>query len=225
MTATWAALTAAAAVLYAIPPCPRPARPLPTGASPRRWQGLPWWVAARRRRADADAVLGVCDALATELLAGRPPGEALASAGVQWTPLRPVVEAFHLGLDVPEALRRLAVERPGAADLRLLAAAWQVSHTSGHGLARAVGRTAAGIRHRRRTRRVVESELASARATARLVCVLPFAVLLAGSGAAGDPWRFLLATPVGLACLVAGLALIAAGLAWIETIAGRAAPP
>lgn len=224
MTAWLAAVLSAAGLMCVM----GRAHPLPGTTAPGR-SGVGAAVLARlggqrRRREDADAVLGVCDALAAELLAGRPPGEALASAGAEWVPLRPVVEAFHLGADVPGALRSLADRRPGAGDLRLLAAAWDVAHSSGQGLARAVERTARGIRQRRRTRRVVESELASARATARLVCVLPFLVLAGGSGVGGSPWRFLLTTGVGWLCLGGGAALIGAGLVWIEAIARRAAP-
>ena len=142
-----------------------------------------------------------------------------------WPPLGPVVEAFHLGADVPAALRSLARERPGAADLRLVAGAWQVAHHSGHGLAAALSRTSRGIRARRRTRRLVDSELASARATARLVALLPLVVLLMGSGAGSDPWGFLLTTPIGLACLASGLGLIGLGLWWIERLADAAAGP
>jgi len=170
-------------------------------------------------------VLEVCDLLTAELRVGRPPGVALRSAGEQWPPLGPVADAFHLGADVPAALRSLAAERPGAADLRLVAGAWEVAHHSGHGLATALARTSRGIRARRRTRRLVDSELASARATARLVALLPLAVLLMGSGAGSDPWGFLLTTPIGLACLAAGLALIALGLWWIERLADAAAAP
>jgi tight adherence protein B len=183
------------------------------------------WRRRRRAEADATAVLEVCETLAGELLAGRPPGEALAVAGERWRPWTEIVEAHQLGGDVPVALRTLAARRPGAADLRLVAAAWQVAHHSGNGLARALDRTARGIRARRRTRRLVESELASSRATARLVACLPLLVLLAGSGVGGSPWAFLLTTPVGLGCLVVGSALIVAGLWWIEAIADRAAPP
>ena len=192
-------------------------------------EGWPAWSPVRGRRqqraADTAAVLEVCDLLAAELTVGRPPGVALDAAGRQWSPLGPVVEAFHLGADVPAALRALAHERPGAADLRLVAAAWQVAHHSGHGLATALARTSRGIRARRRTRRLVDSELASARATARLVALLPIAVLLMGSGAGSDPWAFLLATPVGLACLASGAGLIALGLWWIERLADTAAAP
>jgi tight adherence protein B len=167
-------------------------------------------------------VLEVCDLLAAELAAGRPPGSALAAAAERWAPLVGAVEAARLGADVPDALRRLSEQHPGAADLRWVAGAWQVAQRSGHGLASALERTAAGLRARRRTRRLVDSELASARATARLVACLPLAVLLMGAGAGSDPWTFLLTTPVGGACLVAGLALVALGLWWIERLADGA---
>jgi tight adherence protein B len=185
-------------------------------------------LTGRRRRAtaaDRAVVLEVCDLLASELAAGRPPGAALATAGERWPALAPVVEAFRLGADVPSALRAVASERPGAGDLGWVAGAWQVAHESGHGLASALERTSRGLRARRRTRRLIDSELASARATARLVACLPVGVLLMGSGAGSDPWGFLLGTPVGGACLSAGLGLIGLGLWWIERLAERAAGP
>lgn len=221
LAALTAVLVAVAAVLV-VPPGhggPRPAVPVP-----RRARGAVWTRRAAARR-DARSALEVCDVLAAELGAGRPTGDALATAARHWAPLTPVVEAHHLGADVPDAWRDLAERRPGAADLRLVAAAWEVSHQTGHGLAHALLRTARGIRARRRTQRVVESELASARATARLVATLPLIALGMGAGAGGSPWAFLLGTPAGLACLVLGGALIGLGLLWIERIADRAAPP
>jgi tight adherence protein B len=205
--------------------------PGPHGRSPSRWPALPRQPAlllVRRRRevaADQAAVLEVCDLLAAELAAGRPPGAALSAASERWPPLVAAVEAVRLGADVPDALRRLADLRPGAADLRWVAGAWQVAQHSGHGLSAALERTASGLRARRRTRRLVDSELASARATARLVACLPLAVLVMGSGAGSDPWTFLVATPVGWVCLAGGLGLIGLGLWWIERLADRAAAP
>ena len=80
----------------------------------------------------------------------------------------------------------------GPRDLRVVAAAWQVAHHTGDGLAATVDRVAESLRAAGATRRVVAGELASARATARLVAGLPVLALAMGSGAGGDPWGFLL---------------------------------
>lgn len=225
MSAQAAALLVALAVLAWVRPL-ESASPRGSARPAARWPSV---LSPLRRRhqvaADQAAVLEVCDLLAAELAAGRPPGAALAAARERWPPLGAVVEAARLGADVPEALRLLAEVRPGAADLRWVAGAWQVAQHSGHGLSAALERTARGLRARRRTRRLVDSELASARATARLVAALPLAVLVMGSGAGSDPWAFLVRTPVGWGCLVGGVGLIGLGLWWIERLADRAVAP
>jgi tight adherence protein B len=186
--------------------------------------GLGLWRRRRRRREAAriaGRVLETCELLAGELAAGRPPGAALDRAAAAWPPLGPVAEAFRVGADVPAALRALGDRMDGARDLRVVAAAWQVAHRTGQGLASAVERVGDSLRSAAATRRLVEGELASARATARLVAGLPVLALLMGSGAGGDPWGFLLRRPAGLACLAGGLAFGLAGLWWIEWIAAE----
>lgn len=160
-----------------------------------------------------------CEGLASALAAGAPIAAALEAAASDWPPLSGVVATHRLGGSVPDALRELSGVT-GAGDVRLIAAAWQVAHQGGAGLAPALTEVAALLRRRQATRRLVRSELASARATARLLAGLPVLTLLLGSGVGGDPVRFLLATTPGLLCLAAGLALGVAGLWWIEAIAG-----
>ena len=180
----------------------------------------------RRRRRDAltaaraARVLGMCEALAAELAAGRPPAMALDAAAQDWPDLLPVASAAHLGSDVPEAFRELAV-LPGCSQLRAVAAAWQVAHRSGAGLAAALGATAEQLRQERVTAGIVATELAAAHATARLLAALPLGVLLLGSGLGGDPVAFLLDTTPGLVCLCAGLGLGYLGLRWLSWIGAR----
>jgi tight adherence protein B len=173
---------------------------------------------ARLAEANAARMAEVCDLLASELSAGRPPEAALREAAAGWPALAPVAEVGRLGGDVPAALREAAT-LPGASGLGLLAAAWTVSRRTGGSLASATRRVADAVRRQQATRSVVAGELASARATARLMAGLPVLALLMGSGAGADPWSFLLRTPAGLGCLAAGLATGMAGLWWIEQIA------
>lgn len=178
--------------------------------------------ARRRASADrrADLVLGLCDGLASDLRAGQPPVSAVAAAVEDWPELAPVAAAARLGADVPQALRELA-RRPGAAQLRVVAAAWHVGHRSGAGLADSLAAAADQLRAERSTSRTVANELAAAQATARLLAALPLGVLLLGSGLGGDPVGFLLGTPPGLVCLGAGLSLEYAGLCWLARIGDR----
>lgn len=179
----------------------------------------------RRRRAreadrTADQVLAVCDAMASDLAAGQPPLASLDRAAEEWPPFAPVAVAGRMGADVPALLRELAGQ-PGAAQLRTLAATWQVAAETGSGLAGAIGQAAEAIRSDRRTARLVASELAAAHATARLLAVLPLGVLLLGTGIGGDPVGFLTGSTPGLVCLSLGLGLSFAGLLWLERIADR----
>lgn len=186
------------------------------------WGGRALLAVRARRRVAAETaarVLETCEQLAGDLAAGRPPSTALAAAARTWPVLEPVAEAGALGGDVPATMRELAAARDGAGELRLVAAAWSVSQRTGAGLGAALDRVAATIRADAATRRVVEGELASARATARLVAALPVLVQLLGIGSGTTPWQFLFHTPLGLACLAGGLALGFAGLWWIERIA------
>jgi len=121
-------------------------------------------VRRQRRRKAAEAVsarvLETCEAMASELASGQAPGECLDRAAAAWSQLDPVAAAFRVGADVPTAMRTLAAELDGAADLRVIAAAWQVAHRTGEGLAATIDRVAESLRAAAATRRVVAGELA-----------------------------------------------------------------
>jgi len=175
---------------------------------------------AERARAQArsEQVQRFCEELSAELSAGLPVARALDGVVVRWPDLAPAASSARLGGSVPDALRELA-SRPGAGDLTLVAAAWQVAQRGGAGLAVALESVADSLAQRQRTRRLVASELASARSTARLMAGLPVFTLAMGSGAGGDPVAFLFTTTAGLVCLAVGCVLALAGLWWIEAIA------
>lgn len=217
-----AAVVAALPVLMILPAVPRLLVPAAALAAVAGVLALAWATRARAKTAEAHRarVLESCELLAAELLAGSAPGPALARAALAWPLLAPAASANTLGADVAATLRALAAT-PGAEYLRLLAAAWTVGQGGGHQMAHSVGAIADRIRALTQTRRVIEGELASARATARLLAALPFLVLLIGGGS-GAAWRFLLIDPLGQLVLVAGLGLELLGLWWLERIAAGA---
>lgn len=173
---------------------------------------------AREAGVRRQRVVELCGAVRAELAAGLTPAAALGRAAEDWPFVLPAARTADQGGDVAAALRSLAGV-PGAEALRVVAAAWQVAHRTGVGLADALDRVVADLRAAERTGRVVAGELASAHATARLLAVLPLFALAMGTGVGGDPVGFLLGGPAGLGCLAAGLVLSAAGLAWIDAIA------
>lgn len=167
-----------------------------------------------RRRAQ---VLAVCEAVAADVRAGVPPSAALQDAAVTWPIIGTAARAARFGADVPDALRGLAAV-PGAERMSVVAAAWEVAHRTGSGLAGALDLAARTIRDEQTVVDVVATEISSARATALLLALLPIGVLALGQGIGGNPWEFLLATPFGLGCLATGLGLAHVGLAWLDAI-------
>jgi tight adherence protein B len=184
--------------------------------------GVSWLHAAGRRRRSAAhgrrQTTEACDALVAELRAGQPAVLALRRAAEHHPVLRPAARACGLGSEVPPALRQVAAS-PGAGGISTVAAAWQVAERSGSGLAPVLARVAEGLRADDATRADVAAALAPARATARLLAVLPAFGLLLGSGLGGDPVRLLFASPAGNALLLVGVTMALAGMVWVERLA------
>lgn len=189
------------------------------------WQ---WARGPRLERAAQETIVELCGGLAAELRAGRPPLTALQLAAESLDQngrdlLGGVVTAAERGGNVPAAMRTIAT-RPGCRGMAWLAACWQVGVESGAGLAEAIERLAAALRAEERNRHEVRAQLAAPRATARLLAVLPVIGIVMATGLGQHPVQFLIGSPYGIVCLVAGIGVDVLGVVWTSRLA-RAAEP
>jgi tight adherence protein B len=203
----------------------------------------------RRGAADRERALAVeaCSALSGELRAGRPPPVALAAAalvaagapgdrstsapparssstpgGPTGAALRSAAAVSAVGGDVAGVLAAGADRSAAPSLLRGLAACWTLCSGAGAGLAAAVEQLELAERDAEDRRRAVRAELAGPRATARMLAALPLLGLALAAAMGAEPLRFLLGTPLGLACLTGGVALDLLGLAWTSRLVRRA---
>lgn len=175
-------------------------------------------LAAATRR--SEHVLLACESISGDLGVGLAHRVALERVARAWEEFAPVAAAARLDADVAVELRRLA-SLPGAGELMNLAAAWQVAQRSGAALAPTLAAITDVVRADATTARLVETELAAARATAALLVALPVGVLLLGQGIGARPWHFLTGSGFGVICVVLGVALDLAGVWWLQRIAAR----
>jgi tight adherence protein B len=173
---------------------------------------------ARRTRAD---VAHACAVLASYLRVGQVPSAALAIAAADCEVLRDGHHAHSLGGDVVHVWR-LQARRAGYGGLLELARAWQVSVETGAPMSSTLAQVAASLSADQELIRVVNSELAAARATSKVMAALPVCGIGIGYLLGGEPARWLLAGPAGWACLLSGVVLACAGVLWIEALARRA---
>jgi tight adherence protein B len=143
----------------------------------------------KKRRA---AVAEACLALAGELRNGQAPEHALQAAATEWPEFfGPAVGRAAAGGDPALALRHTAAE-PGAAPLSSIAAAWEVSNQTGASLSAVLTAVTDSLRAEESVRREADAQLASVRATSRLLAILPVATLLlfSTSGTERTPVEF-----------------------------------
>lgn len=191
--------------------------------------GVCWfWFRLRRlasdnglRRDRSNQVAEIVDSLAAELGGGILASHAVREIADDMPLLEGAATAARIGGDVPGALRA-ASRRPGAEGLEGLAAAWEVSERSGAPMARVLDRLGDGIRDERESQREIQAGLGPARATARLMAVLPLFGLGMGMSMGARPLHTLFNTVFGALCLAAGAALACAGVWWVDQIAARA---
>ena len=169
--------------------------------------------ASRRRTGE---VVDGCLALAGELGAGAPPHHALSVVAGDWPGLFALASRQALvGGDPATALRESA-RQPGAEALRAVAAAWEVSERTGARLSTVLAAVADSLRAEAAVRKEADAQLASVRATARLMAVLPVLTLALFSAGDGAAVGFLIGTPHGVLCLLLAAVFIAMGLLWVD---------
>jgi tight adherence protein B len=161
-------------------------------------------VARVIRSASADLRAGIDPAVALQV--------AAADASSVWEVVRVAGPA-----DVKTALQA-AASTPGGESLADVSAAWHLAEQAGAPLAVILDRMAGSIQAEVELEREVAVEAGPARATARLMAVLPVFGLGLGLLLGVNPVAVLLSSGLGVACLVAGLALAGCGLWWIERI-------
>jgi tight adherence protein B len=159
--------------------------------------------------------------LASYLRVGQVPSAALAIAAADCEVLREGHQAHTLGGDVVRVWRQQA-RRPGHAGLLELARAWQISVETGAPMSSTLDQVAASLAADQALTQVVNSELAAARATGKVMAVLPGCGIAIGYLLGGDPARWLLAASMGWTCLLSGVVLACAGVLWIEALARQA---
>jgi tight adherence protein B len=175
----------------------------------------------RRARVRREAVTEAVGLMAAELRAGIIPQRVLAGLAPDFGFLAPAAHASDLGGDVAAALHAAAAE-PGGELLAELASAWFVAERSGAPLARVLDRLEEMARDDHEIEREVQSGAAPARASGRLMAVLPVLGLSLGAGLGGNPVAVLTGTVPGALCLAAGTACACSGVAWINRIAANA---
>lgn len=191
--------------------------------------GVGWFAAhqvraervRRRARTQRDAVAEALGLMAAELRAGILPHRVLTGLAPDFPFLVTAMRAAELGGDVASALRRQSAA-PGCELLSAVSSAWMVAERSGAPLARSLDRLEATMRDDREIEREVQSGVSPARATGRLMAVLPVVGLTMGSGMGADPVTLLTNTVPGALCLAAGSACACAGVAWVNRIATTA---
>jgi tight adherence protein B len=148
---------------------------------------------------------------------------ALAIAAADCDVLREGHRAHTLGGDVVSVWRQQARHR-GHIGLLDLARAWQVSVETGAAMSSMLDQVATSLSADQSLIGVVNSELAAARATSKVMAALPLCGIGLGYLLGGDPAHWLLAGPAGWACLLLGVLLACVGVLWIEALARRASP-
>ncbi|MCL2316933.1 MAG: hypothetical protein FWC46_07620 [Actinomycetia bacterium] len=175
----------------------------------------------RRRLRNRAEVVRACGVIAGQLEIGEIPSRAIQVGAHDCPLLAPAASALAIGGDPADELRRIGQEG-GCAGLADLADGWQLSTRTGMPLAAVVRQVADTVRTQADDESTREAELSSARATGRLMVVLPGVGMMLGYFVDANPLAFLFGTWVGQLCLLGAACLACAGLVWTQRLSEEA---
>jgi Flp pilus assembly protein TadB len=181
----------------------------------------------RDRRADA-GVPDLLDDVARALRSGAAPASALeeAASGAAPSPTRAeacrVVDDIGSGLGLVEALDRWQERRPSG-PVRLTVAALAIGVSTGGVRSRAIEAVGATLREGQAVDQEARALATQARSSAVVIALAPIGFATLATLTDVKAGAFLLGTPVGAACLVAGLFLDGLGAWWMHRITSPAA--
>ena len=171
----------------------------------------------RARLRNRAEVVRACGVIAGQLEIGEIPSRALRVGAHDCALIAPAAATVAIGGDPTTELRALGL-RPGCAGLIDLADGWRLCERTGMPLAQTVRTITDAVRSEADAEAAREAELSSARATGRLMAVLPLVGLMLGYAVQADPLEFLLHRWVGQLCLLGAAALASVGLVWTQRL-------
>ncbi|MDR0960640.1 MAG: hypothetical protein LBM23_09945 [Propionibacteriaceae bacterium] len=187
-----------------------------------------WMVAAHRRDQRSikrtKEVARACQVLESLLVLGHVPSQAIAIAAEECPILARAAAAQRIGGDLAEVLS-VDARRPGAHALGDLAQALRVSERTGAPLHSILERVRLNVDEEADLATVVAGELASSKATIRMLAVLPLLGIGAAFAIGADPLGFFTGNGFGRLCLIGGVGLLAVGVIWSDRMAIRAVRP
>ena len=174
-------------------------------------------------RAVEEGLPEALEAMARSLRSGAGTHQALievaeATPGLLGEELCATTRDLAAGAGLEPALGALA-RRRGEPGVRLAVAALLLGADAGGAHARALDGVAASVRARLGIAREVRAMSSQARLSALVIGLAPIAFAVLAAGMDGEGARFLLRTPLGLACLTVGLGLDGLGALWMHRLA------
>lgn len=205
-----------------------PGRRLGTGRPVGPVRGSRWWRGRRGSPvADLEELARVADLMAMTLRSGATPVTAvqvvIGESRQPWSHvLREVHDQLAAGGPAGKVWRAHARERP---ELGTLAGAWALSEELGVALAPSMTTSARVLRGQVQARRRLEASTAGARATMRMLTLLPLVGMLAGLTFGLAPWEVYGYSVVTVVSALVGLGLTAAGWLVCRWVLARAVAP